>query len=126
MEHIKGAMQWDLWNPWAGWYELNSTHPLVAKRLNYLGDQAAHLGQEPLFVFDRVKPESYWDDFFVDLFVWPCRGSACWRGSVLLRRPGALPGAWHLGWLALAAGACSAGRASAEDALRIAPACSRT
>jgi Zn-dependent protease with chaperone function/Zn-finger nucleic acid-binding protein len=69
VENIKSAMQWDLWNPWAKWYELNSTHPLVANRLMYLTDQAAHQGQEPLVVFDRRKPESYWDDFFVDVLV---------------------------------------------------------
>jgi hypothetical protein len=68
-ERVKGAMQWDLWNPWARFYELNSTHPLVAKRLQYLGDQAAAQGQEPFVVFDRAKPESYWDDFAVDLVV---------------------------------------------------------
>jgi Zn-dependent protease with chaperone function len=67
VEQVKGAMQWDLWNPWATYYEIHSTHPLVAKRLLYLADQAAHQGQEPLFVFDRRKPESYWDDFLVDL-----------------------------------------------------------
>jgi Zn-dependent protease with chaperone function/Zn-finger nucleic acid-binding protein len=69
IEHIKSAMQWDLWNPWAKWYELNSTHPLVANRLMYLTDQAAHQGQEPLVVFDRRKPESYWDDFATDVFM---------------------------------------------------------
>jgi Zn-dependent protease with chaperone function len=69
VEQIKGAMQWDLWNPWAKWYELHSTHPLVAKRLSYLADQAAHQDQEPLVVFDRQRPESYWDDFLVDLVV---------------------------------------------------------
>ncbi len=62
-------MQWDLWNPWATFYELNSTHPLVAHRLQYLGDQAAAMGQEPYIVFDRRKPESYWDDFAVDVAV---------------------------------------------------------
>jgi Zn-dependent protease with chaperone function/Zn-finger nucleic acid-binding protein len=67
VENIKSAMQWDLWNPWARWYELNSTHPLVANRLMYLTDQAAHQGQEPLVIFDRKKPESYWDDFLVDV-----------------------------------------------------------
>jgi Zn-dependent protease with chaperone function/Zn-finger nucleic acid-binding protein len=76
VEQVKSAMQWDMWNPWAKWYELNSTHPLVAKRLLYLSDQAAHQGQEPLVVFDRRQPESYWDDFFVDLFMmllpWLC------------------------------------------------------
>jgi len=68
-ENLKSAMQWDLWNPWATFYELNSTHPLVAHRLQYLGDQAAAMGQEPYIVFDRRKPESYWDDFAVDLLV---------------------------------------------------------
>jgi Zn-dependent protease with chaperone function len=59
-ERVKSAMQWDLWNPWAGWFELNSTHPLVAKRLVYLSDQASALGREPYIEFDRAKPESYW------------------------------------------------------------------
>jgi hypothetical protein len=68
-ESLKSAMQWDLWNPWATFYELNSTHPLVAHRLQYLGDQAAVMGQEPFVLFDRRKPESYWDDFAVDLLV---------------------------------------------------------
>jgi Zn-dependent protease with chaperone function len=90
VEHIKSAMQWDLWNPWAKLYELNSTHPLVAHRLMYLTDQAAHLGQEPLVVFDRRKPESYWDDFFVDLFMLLLP----WLGLVL--GAGAMVGAWAL------------------------------
>jgi Zn-dependent protease with chaperone function len=68
-ENLKSAMQWDLWNPWATFYELNSTHPLVAHRLEYLSDQAVVMGQEPFVVFDRRKPESYWDDFAVDLLV---------------------------------------------------------
>ena len=29
---IKGAMKWELWNTWAFWYELGSTHPLTSKR----------------------------------------------------------------------------------------------
>lgn len=68
--HLQGAMCWDLWNPWAKWYELNSTHPLVASRLRYLSDQAVYLGQEPYVVFDEVQPESYWDEFFTDLLVY--------------------------------------------------------
>jgi Zn-dependent protease with chaperone function len=70
MERVKSAMQWDLWNPWAGLYEMNSTHPLVAKRLEYLSDQASALGQKPAVVFDRAKPESYWDDFAIDVSIW--------------------------------------------------------
>ncbi|MHC4400084.1 MAG: M48 family metalloprotease [Planctomycetota bacterium] len=68
-ENLKSAMQWDLWNPWARFHELHSTHPLVAHRLQYLADQSAAMGQEPYIVFDRKRPESYWDEFFVDLFV---------------------------------------------------------
>lgn len=68
-EVLQGALQWDLWNPWAMFFELQSTHPLIARRLERLGDQAVTLGQEPLVVFDRKKPESYWDEFFIDLLV---------------------------------------------------------
>jgi Zn-dependent protease with chaperone function len=68
-ESLKSAMQWDLWNPWAKWYEMHSTHPLVANRLQCLAEQSAMMGQEPYVVFDRKQPESYWDEFFVDLFV---------------------------------------------------------
>ncbi len=69
VENLKSAMQWDLWNPWAAFYELNSTHPLIAHRLQYLADQAAAMNQTPYIVFDRHKPESYWDEFLVDLIV---------------------------------------------------------
>jgi heat shock protein HtpX len=51
------------------YFELHSTHPLTAKRLLALSDQAASLGQPPYVVFDREKPESYWDEFAVDVSV---------------------------------------------------------
>jgi len=69
-ENLLGAMQWDLWNPWASWYELNSTHPLPAKRLDALGKQAMAMGQKPMVLFDLKKPESYWDEFFADLLMY--------------------------------------------------------
>ncbi len=68
-EKLKDAMQWDLWNPWAGWYELHSTHPLPAKRIEALSDQAEGMGQKAFVRFDRTQPESYWDDFLIDLLV---------------------------------------------------------
>jgi heat shock protein HtpX len=68
--NIKGAMRWDLWNPWARWYELNSTHPLVANRLRYLSDQSRLFNQEPYVVFSEAKPESYWDEFLLDLLIY--------------------------------------------------------
>ena len=56
-----------MWNPWATYYELHSTHPLIAKRLRYLGNQSLAMGQAPYVVFDEVQPESFWDEFLVDL-----------------------------------------------------------
>jgi len=67
--NILGAMKWDLWNPWAKYYELHSTHPLVANRMNHLGSQAQTMGQEPFIRFSLRKPESYWDEFFVDIII---------------------------------------------------------
>ena len=66
---LKGAMRWDLWNPWALYYELHSTHPLIAKRLLALSRQSQAYGKEPYITFDERRPESYWDEFFVDLFI---------------------------------------------------------
>jgi heat shock protein HtpX len=68
-ENLKGAMKWDLWNPWAKYYEINSTHPLIANRLIHLSKQSEVLGKEPYIRFDETKPESYWDEFFVDIFI---------------------------------------------------------
>ena len=68
-ETLKDAMKWDLWNPWALYYELNSTHPLIAKRLIALSDQAEVRGKEPYIEFREKKPESYWDEFSLDVVV---------------------------------------------------------
>ena len=68
-DSIKNAMKWDLWNPWATVYELNSTHPLISKRLTALSDLSSQYGQEPYVVFDLVKPESYMDDFAKDVVI---------------------------------------------------------
>lgn len=68
-ENLKEAMKWDLWNPWALYYEVHSTHPLIAKRLNALSLQCQAMGRQPYIVFDLRKPESYWDEFFYDLLI---------------------------------------------------------
>ena len=68
-EAIQDIMRWDLWSPWAFYYEIHSTHPLTAKRINAIGSYALAMGQEPYLKFDRQKPESYWDDFFLDISV---------------------------------------------------------
>lgn len=66
---IKSAMKWELWNTWAFWYELGSTHPLTSKRIFRLGKLAEGFAQEPYVNFDLQKPESYVDDFIRELFI---------------------------------------------------------
>lgn len=63
------AMKWDLWNPWAMWYEFSSSHPLPAKRIRALEKQTEAHHQMPSFSFRAERPESYWDEFLVDLAV---------------------------------------------------------
>jgi Zn-dependent protease with chaperone function len=69
LSDVQGAMKWDLWNPWATVFELGSTHPLIAKRLLHLATISVELGEAPLVAFDLRRPESYWDEFAVDLAV---------------------------------------------------------
>ncbi len=63
------AMKWDVWNPWAFFIELGSTHPLPAKRIRALGRVAEQMGQVPTYQVPERPPESYWDEFLVDLLV---------------------------------------------------------
>ncbi|MDQ7779275.1 MAG: zinc metalloprotease HtpX [Planctomycetota bacterium] len=67
-ENMEGAMKWDLWNPWAFWYELHSTHPLPAKRIKALSNLCRECDVPPKFLFEAKQPESYWDEFLVDVF----------------------------------------------------------
>ncbi len=69
LSSVVAAMQWDLWNPWAGYYEIQSTHPLPAKRIAALSHQSMTYGKMPLVEFNREKPESYWDEFLVDVLM---------------------------------------------------------
>lgn len=68
-DNIKNAMKWELWNPWAIWYEVNSTHPLISKRLMAISTLSKSFGQEPYITFDLEKPESYTDDFLLELLI---------------------------------------------------------
>ncbi|MBN1953702.1 MAG: M48 family metalloprotease [Anaerolineae bacterium] len=68
-ESMESAMKWDLWNPWALFFELNSSHPLPAKRIRALERQSEAQGQPTRFSFRAEQPESYWDEFLVDLIV---------------------------------------------------------
>ena len=66
---IKNAMKWELWNVWAKFYELGSTHPLTSKRIQRLGGLAEQMNQRPLVRFDLEKPESFVDDFLREVLV---------------------------------------------------------
>ena len=66
---IKGAMKWELWNTWAFWYELGSTHPLTSKRIYRLGKLADEMGLRPFVKFDLEKPESFVDDFVREMLI---------------------------------------------------------
>jgi len=68
-ERIKKAMAWDLWNPWAFFLELKSTHPLPAKRIVELDRLAEKMGKLPFIKFEERRPESYWDEFIEDVLV---------------------------------------------------------
>lgn len=65
------AASWDLSHPWAKIIELNSTHPLPAKRLKELDKYAVQHGREPQYPnLGKIKPpESLWDEFFIEVFL---------------------------------------------------------
>ena len=67
--HIKNAMKWEQWNIWAKWYELNSTHPLISKRLLAISERSKEYKQDPYIVFDLKKEESYVDDFLIEVLI---------------------------------------------------------
>ncbi len=68
-DHIKQAMKWEQWNIWAKWYELNSTHPLISKRLLAISERSKEFNQEPYIIFDLIKEESYVDDFLIEVLI---------------------------------------------------------
>ena len=68
-DKIKNAMKWEMWNPWAIWFELNSTHPLISKRLIEISKRSKEFNQKEYIVFDLKKDESYLDDFALELLI---------------------------------------------------------
>lgn len=67
MDQMLKAMQWDLWNPWARWFELHSTHPLIARRIRATSWTAKKLGQQPTFPMTTPPKEIPWSTFAMDL-----------------------------------------------------------
>lgn len=67
---IKEAMKWEQWNVWAKFYELQSTHPLISKRLLKISERSNEFNQEKFITFDLQKPESFVDDFIKEFIIW--------------------------------------------------------
>ena len=73
---IQAAAAWDLFNPWAKYYQLFSTHPLPAKRIMRLNQQCESYGLKPEIDFSgarKIKEEqagkSMLDEFILDVTV---------------------------------------------------------
>ena len=58
-ERFGKVFLWDMFNPWAGWLELNSTHPLTGKRIRALSTYAEQLDLKLEFDMARVMREGY-------------------------------------------------------------------
>lgn len=96
-EDAARIMRWDLVNPWSRVYELSSTHPLTAMRLQAMNREAASQGQNieyPLPQNTRVR----WQGFPVEFFFWAAPlvcgfvfFSWMWIGSALSRRGFVMP-----------------------------------
>jgi Zn-dependent protease with chaperone function len=76
MEAIQAAAAWDLFNPWAKYYQILSTHPLPAKRIMRLNDQCEFYGKKPEIDFTIAKKlkeeqagKTLWDQFLGDVLM---------------------------------------------------------
>lgn len=56
-EKVGRVFLWDIFNPWAWWMELNSTHPLTGKRVRALTNYAEQLGLDTEFDMARIIRE---------------------------------------------------------------------
>ena len=68
-QQAAAVMRWDLINPWAGFYELNSTHPLTAKRVRELNRVAGEEHQVTPYPMPAGGHANY-ARFGVELFFW--------------------------------------------------------
>ena len=76
MDAIQAAAAWDLFNPWAKYFVIKSTHPLAAKRIMRLNDQCETYGVKPEIDFTiarKLKEEqagkTLWDQFIGDILM---------------------------------------------------------
>ena len=76
-QQAAAVMKWDLVNPWARVYELNSTHPLTALRVRALNDTAQEMHQPIAYPLPDGSDGSgidgrkiRWGAFPVEFFFW--------------------------------------------------------
>lgn len=76
VEAIQAAAAWDLYNPWAKYYQTFSTHPLPAKRIQRLNELAREKGIKPEIDLSRAEEikrkqagRSLMGEFLTDLTV---------------------------------------------------------
>jgi Zn-dependent protease with chaperone function len=75
-EAIQKAAGWDLFNPWAKYFQLFSTHPLPAKRIQRLNEQCESYGKSAEIDFSEARKlkelqvgKSMTGEFLTDWFV---------------------------------------------------------
>jgi Zn-dependent protease with chaperone function len=76
MDAVQAAAAWDLFNPWAKYFVIKSTHPLPAKRIMRLNDQCESYGVKPEIDFTIAKKlkeeqagKTLWDQFLGDILI---------------------------------------------------------
>jgi Zn-dependent protease with chaperone function len=68
-QDASAVMRWDLVNPWARFYELNSTHPLTALRVRELNRQGVAMQQATRYPLPQGQSVR-WGLFPLELLVW--------------------------------------------------------
>jgi heat shock protein HtpX len=68
---MAAAMQWDLKNPWAKWFEFHSTHPLTARRIQAMNQVSRRMGVETPFGLTPGDgaPPAYTGNWPIELLV---------------------------------------------------------
>ncbi len=66
LQTIKDTMKWDIVNPWASWIELNSSHPLPAKRMLVLSCLAKEMNIKPAVEFKYFPRKISWWHFIYE------------------------------------------------------------
>jgi len=80
------AMQWELKNPWAKWFEMNSTHPLTARRVLALNEAASRLGIPAAFGLEsRFSSLEYTGHFVLEILAYCLPLAGAVAGAVLGR-----------------------------------------